>query len=459
MNTIFPRSIAHVLIAVLAIAYFSSGSSAQDTNTKPKLDRDAKQAREYALGILDEMETILKEKYYDPKFKGIDLEARLKAAKARVKTLQYNWQMYRVLVQVLMEFDDSHTRLHLPPRSDHFEYGIDWQMIGDECYVVSVDPNSNAAKQGVEVGDQLVSIGSFTPNRADLWKINYVIYRLAPERKLELKIKKADGTESKTVVEARTMTDKEFEAEQKARAKEDLDNTEPFRCKEVDKQLIACRLESFAVEKNVVDKMMKAAAPYQKMILDLRGNSGGYVVTEQYLLSHFFDREVKILDLITRSKTEERSTKVLDANRQYKGEVAVLIDSRSASASEITAKVLQLEKRAKIYGDFSSGSVMTSISVPFTSVMSALSDFAIIRVGMSVTIGDVVMRDGTRLEKHGVTPDIVLQPTREALKMKADAVLAYAAMKLGSKISVEEAGRFYFIRRKEGRNTTEESKK
>ena len=35
---------------------------------------------------------------------------RIEAAKARVKTMQYNWQMYRVLVQVLMDFDDSHTK-------------------------------------------------------------------------------------------------------------------------------------------------------------------------------------------------------------------------------------------------------------------------------------------------------------------------------------------------------------
>ena len=46
----------------------------------------------------------------------IDLKARIEAAKERVKTLEYNWQMYRVLVQVLMDFDDSHTRLILPPR-------------------------------------------------------------------------------------------------------------------------------------------------------------------------------------------------------------------------------------------------------------------------------------------------------------------------------------------------------
>ena len=421
----------------------------QEKDPKPKLTGDAKRAREYALGMLDEMESILKEHYYDPKFKGIDLKARIEAAKARVKTLQYNWQMYRVLVQVLMEFNDSHTRMNLPPRSDHFQYGVGWQMIGEECFVVSVKGDSDAAKKGVEVGDQVLSIGKFTPTRNDLWKINYLIFRLAPEKTIDLKIKKPDGTEKEVTIEAKTMTDKEYAAAQKARKEKDLDKYEPFRCKEVNKQLIACRLESFVVERSDIDKMMKAVSAYPKMILDLRGNGGGYVVIEQYLLSHFFDREVKIADFVTKTKSEVRVTKLVDPAKRYKGEVAVLIDSGSASASEITAKVLQLEKRAKIYGDYSSGSVMTSIRVPFRSVMSALADMAFIMVSMSVTIGDVIMRDGTRLENTGVTPDAVLQPMGIALKMKADAVLAYAAIQLGAQLSPEDAGKFYFVTEKD----------
>lgn len=422
---------------------------AQDSGSKPKLDREAKQAREYSLGMLDEMGEILEEYYYDPKFRGIDLKARLEAAKARVKTLQYNWQMYRVLVQVLMEFNDSHTRMNLPPRSDYFQYGVGWQMIGNDCYVVSVKRDSDAAKKGIEVGDQILSIGKHSPTRNDLWKINYLIYRLAPEKTLDLKIRKPDGAESTVIIDAKTMTDKEFRAEQKARRDQDREKYEPFKCNEIDKQLIACRLDTFLVEKGPIEKMMKIASAYPKMILDLRGNGGGYVTTEQFLLSHFFDREVKIADFVTKKKTEVRTTKVLDPSKQYKGEVAVLIDSNSASASEITARVLQLEGRAKVYGDYSSGSVMTSIRVPFRSLMSALSDAAFIMVSMSVTVGDVIMRDGSRIEHKGVTPDDLLQPMGVALKMKADAVLAYAAMKLGSEISPAEAGKFYFITEKD----------
>lgn len=419
-----------------------SALNAQENEKKQKLTSEAKQAREDSLQILSEMEEIVQEYYYDPKFRGIDLKARIETAKARVKTLEYNWQMYRVLVQVLMDFNDSHTFLTLPARDDYFQYGFGLQMIGDECYVTSVKKDSNAQKSGIEVGDQVLLLGKFKPTRRDLWKMMYVIYKLDPSNVLDLKIRKPDGTEKSLSVTAKTMTQKEYRAELKSR--KEKKKYEPFKCQEINAEIVACKLFSFSVERSDIDKMMKQAAKYPKLILDLRGNGGGFVHIEQYLLSYFFPNEIKIADLVTRKKTETRMTKPV-SEKQYKGEIAVLIDSDSASASEMTARALQVEKRGKIYGDISSGSVMTSIWMPFKSVVSAFADYAIIKVGMSVTVADVIMRDGSRLENTGVVPDEILQPTAAGLAKKTDPVLAYAAGKFGAELSPEKAGSMYFM--------------
>jgi C-terminal processing protease CtpA/Prc len=166
------------------------------------------------------------------------------------------------------------------------------------------------------------------------------------------------------------------------------------------------------------------------------------------LLGHFFERDVKIGNIITRDKTDERFAKTR-GDRVFKGELVVLVDSRSASAAEMTARTLQIEKRAKIVGDVSAGAVMTSYSLGLFSPSSALADEVISYVGMSVSIADVVMSDGTRLEKVGVIPDVPVIPTGMALNKKMDAVLAYAATLLGAELTPEKAGEFYFITRKD----------
>ena len=47
-------------------------------------------------------------------------------------------------------------------------------------------------------------------------------------------------------------------------------------------------------------------------------------------------------------------------DKLYTGELAILVDSESASAAEVFPRLMQIEKRAKIYGDQSAGAVMTS---------------------------------------------------------------------------------------------------
>jgi C-terminal processing protease CtpA/Prc len=419
--------------------------SAQDSNPK-KVSGETKKHREQTLGILREMKSVLKKYYYDANFRGINLEERFEAAETRIKTLEYNWQMYRVLVQVLMDFNDSHTVFHLPPRSDYFDYGFSMQMFGNECFVTAVKKDSDAEKQGLKVGDQILGIGKFKPTRQDLWKIVYVLYKLDPKDTVDLTLAKLDGAQQKVTIKAKTMTQKEKREE--LRKKKTKEKFEPFKCQEINAATIACKLSTFVVGKEQIDKMMKQVGNHSKMILDLRGNGGGYVDTEVYLLGYFFDRDVKVADMITREKTETRTAKSR-GDKTFKGDLVVLVDSRSASASEMTARVLQLENRAKIVGDVSMGAVVTSYTIPLFGQTSGLSDLVATSVAMSVTIADVKMKDGSRLENVGVIPDYPVIPTGEALSKKTDAVLAYASSLLGAELSPEKAGEFYFITSKE----------
>ncbi|MEP6788492.1 MAG: S41 family peptidase, partial [Acidobacteriota bacterium] len=222
---------------------------------------------------------------------------------------------------------------------------------------------------------------------------------------------------------------------------------DPYKCKEINSDVIACKLLTFSVDRKYIDRMMKEVGTHKKMIFDLRGNRGGYVSTEEYLTGYFFDRDVKIADFIMRDKTTERFAKSKKED-SYKGDLFVLVDSNSASAAEVFARVMQLQKRGKIVGDVSAGAVMTSIGMSMANQRGVTSMATFSFFGLSVTIGDLIMSDGNRLENVGVAPDHPVGPTGLALFTKQDPVLAFAAALAGANLSPEDAGTYYFLTKK-----------
>jgi len=442
-----PRLALTSFCFICSLLFLNSQATHAQTPAGETLNtKEAKQSREMGLAMLGEMKEILEEHYYDRKFGGVDLKARFQAAKDRIKTLNYNWQIFRVLAKFLLDLNDSHTGFILPPRTDHFEYGFTTQMFGYKCLVVTVKHGSDAEAKGLRVGDEILKIGPFTPTRRDLWKIIYQIYKLDPSRTVDLKVRNLEGQEAEITVTARTMTEKEYLEERKKR--KDDKPVEPVKCHEINAELIACKLYTFRIQTNQIDKMMREIGQHRKLILDLRGNRGGYVTTEKYLTSYLFDHEVKMGEEVTRKKTEVRMSGS-KKDKAFKGDLIILVDSNSASASEMLARVVQLEKRGQIIGDATSGQLMTSIKLGLFGRLHIDTFFALTPYLMSVTIGNIIMKDGSRVEGVGVMPDESAVPTGIALRLKADPILAHAATRLGATLTPEQAGKFYFITRKD----------
>ena len=90
------------------------------------------------------------------------------------------------------------------------------------------------------------------------------------------------------------------------------------------------------------------------LVLDLRDNPGGYIYTAEQILDEFLGKD-KLL-LITRNKNgEENKTYATRKGDFQKGEIYVLINENSASASEIVAGALQDNDKGTIIGRRSFG--------------------------------------------------------------------------------------------------------
>lgn len=106
------------------------------------------------------------------------------------------------------------------------------------------------------------------------------------------------------------------------------------------------------------------AQDMKKLVLDIRGNGGGYLNTATSLADEFLTK--KQLIVFTQGVHEPRTDYfATDSGRFQRGKLSVLIDEYSASASEILAGALQDLDRAVIVGRRSFGKGLVQEQFPF----------------------------------------------------------------------------------------------
>lgn len=387
--------------------------------------------------MLKNIKAALKEYYYDPTFNGIDIEARFKEAENQINQANSTYQINTIIAATLLTLDDSHTRFLSPDLAIGVSFGFRMQMIGNTCYLVLLKPGSDAEKKGLRVGDVIYSIEGFQPTRDSLWKISYSYFVLHPPPSLHLTVQEPTGHLKEFLVTAAVREKKR----NRVTVGEHSDNVPTFY--DLSPDTIICKLPSFDLSEAEVDEMMKRVHEHANLILDLRGNGGGKVLAELRLLGHFFERDTKVADQKTRSQTVQRIAKSRGSKKIFTGKVIVLVDSISASASEVFARVLQLEKRGFVLGDRTRGAVMTSISRVFAFKSPWTYNGPSALYGATITIGDLIMVDGRSLEKTAVTPDEILLPKRADLAGKRDPVLARAAELVGIQLDAEKAAKIF----------------
>src|SRR5688572_22925713 len=144
--------------------------------------------------MLATIHAAIRDGYYDPTFRGLDLTAHFKAASAKLDEARSISHAYGIVAQALIEFGDSHTYFIPPMRATTFEYGWEMQMVGDVCYVTAVKPGSDAEAKGLRAGDRVLQVDGFTPARADFWKLRYLLYVLSPRPMLKVVTHRAGDT-------------------------------------------------------------------------------------------------------------------------------------------------------------------------------------------------------------------------------------------------------------------------
>jgi carboxyl-terminal processing protease len=149
-----------------------------------------------------------------------------------------------------------------------------------------------------------------------------------------------------------------------------------------------------------IDRAIDELRDCRGIVIDLRGNPGGLAGMVMGIAGHFFDEQVALGTMRSRSgkldfvANPRRSTAAGVAVRPFAGRVAIVVDGLSASTSEFFAGGMQSLGRARVFGETTAGQALpaTLVTLPDGDVL--LHAFA-----------DFWVAGGRRLEGVGVTPD------------------------------------------------------
>ena len=398
--------------------------------------------RQRASDMLKVLKDDIKKNYYDSTFQGFDVDACFKAADDKLKRATSLGQALGIIAQALLDLNDSHTFFIPPPRPERVEYGWYMQMIGDKCYVVAVKPGSAAQAKGLKVGDQVHSVEGFKPTRKDMWKMDYYYRALSVRPGLQVVVQSPGAEPRQLDVPAKvwhgkrvlTFSEDYNDLIRESESEDRLNRHRFFNLGNV----VVWKMPNFEYEPEQADSLMSERVRERAaLVLDLRGNPGGYITTLERLVGNFFDHDVKIADLKGRKEMKPILSKTRSKSI-FGGKLVVLVDSKSGSAAEMFARLVQLEKRGIVIGDQTAGAVMQARGYSYE-----IGTINVVLYGASITNADVIMSDGKSVEHVGVTPDELLLPSAEDIAEHRDIVLARAIELAGERIDPAKAGEIF----------------
>jgi len=156
------------------------------------------------------------------------------------------------------------------------------------------------------------------------------------------------------------------------------------------------------------------------LILDLRGNGGGYMHEALTIAGLFIDEGVLALQQIKGDKPRY----LKDPNRGvlYDGKLIVLAGNFSASASELLAGVLQQYNRAIIVGNTTFGKATMQVTVPLDSLEETQGTN---NYYLNITIGKFYMINKQTNQAVGIRPDIALPSIYDYMDVEREAKTPY----------------------------------
>jgi len=380
-------------IAILSFVLFAV-APAQTVDDKPEVKS----------AVLDQISGIIARRAYVP---GVDFTKWpqfLAEAKPKIDAAKNDEEFVFAVNTALSKFGTTHLDL-LSPRHDQMfmtgslvGIGVTVQRADDgSLVVIRTIADAPAARGGIMPGDAITEV--------DGKKVNGTTSGIVgPEgTDVDITIKHRDARLEHFILTRRSYS-----------------SIRPAELQWIDKDTAKIAIYTFdnTYSSENVNELMMQASKAKNLILDLRDNGGGAVVNMEHLLGMLIPAEKPIgvfvdRSLVTRYTTQTKAkfgdmvalAKWSDKKEMphpnrfvplYHGNIVVLLNGSSGSASEISAAALRDQVNATIVGTKSAGAVLVSVVVPATNGF-----------GFQYPLEDFLTVKGVRLEGNGIVPDVL----------------------------------------------------
>ena len=357
--------------------------------------------------LYDEVWKIVNKKYYDPTNNSQDWAKWRYRYEHKLKTPE---DAYVAIDTMLASLNDPYTRF-LPPKEFSEETqsikgslkGIGTQIGIRDGNLVIIAPleDSPAERAGLLADDQILEINGESTKGINI--------DVAAD-----KIRGEKGTTVTLLIQRKGVPNKLYSIVRDEIEIKSVSCKPPIENSVIPDDIQYIRLSSF-ISKNAaseIETILNSAGDKKGFIIDLRSNPGGLLTNAIYISDMLLKGGV-IVSTVDRdrykSTTRARYTQVTQKP------IVVLINKGSASASEILSGALKDNHRATIVGEqsFGKGLVQEINKLPDDS-------------GMNITIQRYLTPSGTDIHKKGITPDIVVELTKENVDEKDDVQLKKA---------------------------------
>jgi len=323
---------------------------------------------------------------------------------------------YGAIRGMVASLGDRHTVFLEPEQAALFKEDLEGEFSGIGATVSMTDegdlqiakplPGSPAEQAGLKTGDIILEVDGHPIQGMDLLQAISLIRGLE-NTEVQLLVQHVDGGTSEVLVRRAVIT---------------IPTTETRVLEDGIAYLALWECNGLAPRevRDGLGALMKDEPP--ALILDLRGNPGGYLYVAKEVASQFIDRGLLLFE--RGSDGSETRHEARAGGLATEIPLVVLVDSASASAAEIIAGAIQDHGRGILVGEqtFGKGSVQTT---------ERLSDGS----ALQITIRRWYTPNDRQIQGQGLTPDIQVEMTAEDLLAQHDPQLERAISYLLSQLA------------------------